>query len=82
MSQRERWLRRVQRSPKVEVELPKQATEETPLVPFVPVRCPRCRAGQPHTYGVRDLKAGCFRYHLCQECQLKFRSLELDATHG
>lgn len=76
---RKRWLDRVERSPKIQVNVA-QPNSDVPTVPFVPVRCPRCRAGKPVTYGVHDLKAGCVRHHLCQNCDLKFRSLELDAT--
>lgn len=77
----ERWLSRVRRKRVVHVSVP-QPVSEVPTVPFVPVRCPRCSAGSPVTYGVHDLKSGRTRYHLCCECKLKFRSLELDATGG
>lgn len=49
-------------------------------VPFVPVRCPKCKARKPRTYG-QDRRV---RYHACQECGHKFRSLEVgpDAVQG
>lgn len=47
-------------------------SDEQP-VPFVPVRCPRCRARKPRTYG-QDRR---IRYHECQKCGHKYRSLEV-----
>jgi hypothetical protein len=44
-----------------------------PAVPFCPVRCPRCSAPKPYTYGQKVR----IRYHRCQECNTRFRSLEL-----
>jgi hypothetical protein len=44
-----------------------------PAVPFCPVRCPRCGAAKPFTYGQK----GRIRYHRCQECNCRYRSLEL-----
>lgn len=45
------------------------------VVAYVPWRCPSCGAGKPRTYS----KRGRVRYHTCQVCGLKFRSLEIDA---
>ncbi len=49
--------------------------EDVPTVPFLPVRCPRCGAGKPITDGVYRAKLR--RYHTCQECDLKYRSIEI-----
>lgn len=46
--------------------------EPLACVPFVPWRCPSCGDGKPRTYGQR----GRVRYHQCQLCLLRFRSLE------
>ncbi|MCA3007423.1 MAG: hypothetical protein INH34_03505 [Phycisphaerales bacterium] len=43
------------------------------VVPYCPVRCPRCAAPKPFTYG-RKLR---IRYHRCRDCGAGFRSLEL-----
>lgn len=77
---RERWLGRVQRDSRARVVSDRQHGAGVPIVPFVPVRCPRCREGQPVTYGARELRAGKTRYHICQGCGLKFQSLEVDPT--
>lgn len=50
--------------------------DRLPVVPFVPFRCPKCRASKPFTYG----STGRMRYHRCQDCGTKFRSLELRPT--
>lgn len=50
--------------------------DRLPLVPFVPFRCPRCTAAKPVTYG----STGRVRYHRCQNCGTKFRSLELEPS--
>lgn len=42
-------------------------------VAFVAVRCPRCNAAKPRTYGQR----GRVRYHKCQQCGTKYRSIEM-----
>lgn len=47
--------------------------DRLPVVPFVPFRCPKCRATKPATYG----STGRLRYHRCKHCGTKFRSLEL-----
>lgn len=49
-----------------------------PMVPFVPVRCPRCAAAKPKTTGAFERRDGKIRYHICQECDQRFRSVELD----
>mgnify|MGYP001574721486 FL=1 len=54
--------------------------EVVPVVPFLPVRCPQCGAGKPVTDGVRDQRAGRVRYHICQECRLKYHSIEIATT--
>lgn len=43
-------------------------------VPFVPWRCPKCGDYKPRTYSQR----GRVRYHQCQQCSLRFRSIEVD----
>jgi transposase-like protein len=73
-----RWFERVERPVRVHVEVEMVHDElMVPIVPFVPVRCPRCSTGYPITYGMHDLRAGRTRYHLCKECNTKFKSLEL-----
>lgn len=80
-----RWLSRVDRGRRPEPE-PRREPEYrpnpyadpeqgVPVVPFLPVRCPRCGAGKPITDGV--YKARQRRYHTCQECDLKYRSVEI-----
>lgn len=92
MTRRRRWLDRIDRGPRRPPPDPYDDPEElddqagdgddaqVPLVPFVPVRCPRCHAPQPTTYGVHELKAGKTRYHLCQReaCGCKFQSREIN----
>jgi len=49
-----------------------------PIVPFLPFRCPRCSSGKPRTYTVRrDPDAPTTRYHRCQSCGQRYRSIEL-----
>ncbi len=46
--------------------------DDYPGVPYTPVRCPRCKAGDvpvQHT-------AGRTRYHVCRRCSLNFKSVE------
>lgn len=50
--------------------------EAIPCVPFIPWRCPTCNSTKPRTYS----QHGSVRYHLCQECGLRFRSRELPAS--
>lgn len=50
--------------------------DNTPAVPFLPFRCPRCRALKPRTYGQR----GRVRYHLCAECKTRYRSVEVTSV--
>ena len=52
---------------------PPDLDDQLPVVPFCPFRCPRCQASKPFTYGQK----GRVRYHRCQECNTRFRSLEL-----
>lgn len=47
--------------------------DRLPIVPFCPFRCPRCGRSKPFTYGQK----GRIRYHRCQECGTRYRSLEL-----
>jgi len=47
--------------------------DQVPMVPFVPFRCPHCGRHKPFTYGV----VGRVRYHKCQACGKKYRSLEV-----
>lgn len=42
-------------------------------VPFVPWRC-ACGSTKPRSYGQR----GVVRFHVCSDCGLKFRSVEID----
>lgn len=51
-----------------------QLSDELPCVPFLPWRCPSCGEGRTFTYG----KRGRIRYHRCQRCQKRFRSLQLE----
>lgn len=80
---RERWQRRMGGRPREPEPPPPPAggqgmTDESgiPTVPYVPVRCPNCRAGKPITDGRYEAKMR--RYHTCQVCGLEFRSVELD----
>jgi DNA-directed RNA polymerase subunit RPC12/RpoP len=50
--------------------------DTVPVVPFVAFRCPRCGRHNPFTDGV----IGRLRYHVCQNCGLKYKSYELPAT--
>jgi predicted RNA-binding Zn-ribbon protein involved in translation (DUF1610 family) len=52
------------------------AGDRTPLVPFVPFRCPSCGRHKPRTGHVR----GRVRYHQCQACGTRYRSLEMPAA--
>lgn len=48
-------------------------------VPYLPVRCPRCRRGDcVETYSTRLKKSPPTRYHECRRCTFKFRSFEVD----
>lgn len=49
-------------------------SDDLPLVPFCAWRCPRCNDGKPFTYGRR----GRLRYHRCQRCSTRYRSMMLD----
>lgn len=48
-----------------------------PVVPFTPVRCPRCEATRPRTTGYYQAKGR--RYHVCRTCGLEFLSEEVSA---
>lgn len=49
-----------------------------PVVPYWPVRCPRCRARRPRVKSTHANKAGdTIRYHVCRDCELHFDSREL-----
>lgn len=50
--------------------------DRIPVVPFVPFRCPRCARHKPFTHKVR----GRFRYHRCQHCGCKYKSIEVPAS--
>lgn len=52
---------------------PTPLDDRLPIVAFVPFRCPKCGACKPRTYGQR----GRVRYHICSECQTRYRSLEV-----
>ncbi len=82
----ERWLSRVPRAPlRPAAETPPEpgnsaADSRAVVVPYVPVRCPRCRARRPSVQGVHPNRSGdVIRYHVCRECSLAFRSRELSA---
>ena len=84
--ERRRWLDRVPRKRKrahdqVEAELPpaELADEVVIVVPYVVLRCPRCRADKPKNQGVHDLIEGRTRYHLCRDCGYKFLSRQIEA---
>lgn len=49
--------------------------DQVPVVPFVPFRCPRCGRHKPDTYRVE----GRIRYHRCQHCRTRYKSLEVPA---
>lgn len=86
VGRRRRWLGRVQRprredpaSP-IPDELPEPNEREkgvVPVVPFLPVRCPRCGELKPITVGRHP--QGKRRYHVCSACGLKFMSHEIQA---
>lgn len=63
-------------NPNDEVELHE---DYLPAVPFVPFRCPSCKAHKPRTYSVRKQPRGgrTTRYHRCQACGQVYRSFEL-----
>lgn len=78
---RKRWLERVDRPRRESPRFPvSDGPIPVPLVPFVPVRCPRCRKVKPITYGKREAPEGRVRYHTCQGCGEKFQSMEIDPT--
>ncbi len=53
------------------VEKKKRSTD-TECVVFVPVKCPGCGSKNIHCYGRSDI----VRYHECQDCKKKFKSVE------
>lgn len=57
-------------------QFPPEDGDALPCVPFVPHRCPFCRKHKPFTYG----RYGRVRYHRCQACNRKYRSVELGAA--
>lgn len=42
-------------------------------VAWLPIRCPHCHSKHQRNYKTR----GRLRYHLCQDCRERFKSLEL-----
>lgn len=46
---------------------------QTPVVPFVPFRCPFCGRNKPRTSDVH----GRLRRHRCQACGRRYRSWEM-----
>lgn len=50
------------------------ADEAIACVPYVPWSCPRCGDRKPRTYS----QNGRVRYHECQQCGIRYRSLEVD----
>lgn len=68
-----------QRTRRAEQRLKRAATTgglddaRIPVVPFVRFRCPRCKAPNPRTYGMKAL----VRYHRCRSCSAVFKSVEL-----
>lgn len=47
-----------------------------PTVARVPPRCPRCHVDRSRMTG--QSRDGVFKYHRCQACGRKFRSVEVD----
>lgn len=81
----DRWLSRVPRRerraappPAAGEQAPSPGEDGVPVVPYVPIRCPRCGERKPTTDGVHDVRDGRTRYHLCKGCDLKFRSVEIE----
>ena len=50
-------------------------SREIPVVLYLPVRCPNCKAGKPRTTGGYTAKKR--RYHVCQRCDLEYLSQEI-----
>lgn len=45
---------------------------------FFPVACPRCGCKSKVTSGVRGAGPGSIRYHRCNECDYKYKSVEME----
>lgn len=50
--------------------------DDYPTVPRVPPRCPQCNANRSRVTG--ESRDGLVRYHRCQACGKKFKSVEVD----
>ena len=51
---------------------------ELPPVAFLPVRCPGCGSDRQKTTGAPLPRGpGRLRYHVCRDCGLRFRSVEI-----
>jgi len=84
---RDRWLSRVPRrrrepEPEFAAAPAPNVDDGTPVVLYLPVRCPQCHEAKPATDGVHDRNDGRVRYHLCRHCSLKFRSVEVPQQGG
>lgn len=71
----DRERRRV-RDPEPPAETAQPSTTGKLTVPFLPVRCPRCRSAD-HVKTTGRYSGTAIRYHHCSECDLKFRSQEI-----
>ena len=48
-------------------------------VPFLPFRWPNCGSFKPLTYSVnRSPNMPTMRYHTCQNCRVKYRSVQIE----
>jgi len=47
-------------------------------VAWIPIRCPHCASKHQNNYKTR----GRLRYHLCQDCGERFKSLEIEAPRA
>ncbi len=54
--------------------------EEVMVVPYVPVRCPKCGSTKPRTNGVKGEEGK--RYHICKNprCGCRFISEEINTS--
>ena len=57
--------------------VPEEDDDDYPTVPRVPPRCPRCGVNRSRLTG--QSRDGVVRYHRCQACGTKFKSVEIEA---